>query len=133
VEERRRYPRAEISIAMRSGGPGGAVEELRSVNLSAGGVCYESPVWVEPYTRLEMMFVFPPQHGARDARERVVEAGAVVVWTDPERQAEAPRKYKVACTFTSIAASDREFIARYVDSALARGRVGNPSDPGGYM
>jgi hypothetical protein len=100
-----------VAIAIRTGAAPG--EQIRTVNLSASGVAYESPHWVEPFTKLEMIFVFPPL-AKTAATERVVRVEAVVVRTEPEDPSEKHASYRVACCFTSIRPEDREFMNAYV-------------------
>lgn len=111
MQERRETPRASVAIAIRTGSAPG--EQIRTVNLSASGVAYESPHWVEPFTKLEMIFVFPPL-ARSTAAERVVRAEAVVVRTEPEEPSERQGSYRIACCFTSIRPEDREFVNAYV-------------------
>lgn len=118
MNERRRNPRADLAIALRTGP--GRDDVVRSVNLSAAGVAYESPHWVEPLTRLEIMFVFPPDSAGDSPAERLVRADAVVMRTEPEEPSEECDAYRVACAFTSIRPEDRAFITQKVEEALAR-------------
>ena len=116
MDERRKYPRADLAISLRTG-PGEDV--VRTVNLSAAGVAYDSSHWVEPLTRMEIMFVFPPETTETSPVERLVRVDAVVMRTEPEEPTDDCDRYRVACAFTSIQAEDQAFITERVERALA--------------
>lgn len=118
-EERRRYPRADVNIALRTGPGAKEGDEIRTVNLSGAGVAFDSPRWVEPFTKLEVIFVFPPLVGVVASVERMVRADAVVMRTEPDEPDEQTESYRIACAFTSIQADDQAFVADYVDKILA--------------
>jgi c-di-GMP-binding flagellar brake protein YcgR len=119
VKERRGSPRADIAIAVRTTPPGKPEEKIRTVNLSATGVCYESPRWIEPLTRLELTFVFPDDSQAEQDENRLVRVEAVVVRSDPPAESPTASSYRVACFFTAIDDEDRAYIDRFVNRILA--------------
>ncbi len=118
MKERRGSPRADIAVALRTVAPGEPEEQIRTVNLSASGVCYVAHHWVEPLTRMEMSFAFPVTQGEGDAGERRVSVEAIVVRTEPPEPAAGLSEYRVACFFSSISREDRAFIEDFVRRSL---------------
>lgn len=116
MQERRKHPRADVAITLKTAPDG---EDIRTVNLSASGVAYESPRWVEAFTKFEMIFVFPDGEAGEAERERLVRVESVVMRTDPEEPDPSVDRYRVACCFTSIRPEDREFISDYIERVLA--------------
>lgn len=119
MQERRKYPRADVAIALKTAPDG---EDIRTVNLSASGVAYESPRWVEPFTKFEMIFVFPEGDAGEAGeaeRERLVRVEAVVMRTEPEEPRPSVDRYRVACCFTSMRPEDHTFVGEYVERVLA--------------
>ncbi len=128
MNERRYTPRANVAIALRTGSE--PADVIRTVNLSSGGVAFESPRWMEPFTKLEMMFVFPTTGTESGDDERIVRVEAVVMRTEPEDPADDVDRYRIACCFTGMRAADREFVAEYVEGVIAaeeRRAAGNES------
>ena len=119
MPERRKYPRADVAISIRTEGAAGA-EDIRTVNLSAAGVAFESPRWVEPFTKLEMFFVFPSTPDNGNGEERLVRVEAVVMRTEPEAPQDDVGAYRVACCFTSIRDEDQDYVTAYVERVVAR-------------
>jgi hypothetical protein len=117
-EERRRYPRADVEISIRTGTGAKDGDEIRTVNLSGAGVAFDSERWIEPYTKLEVIFVFPPLMGTDPGVERMVRADAVVMRTDPDEPDAEASSYRIACAFTAIQSADQDFVADYVDKVL---------------
>jgi len=107
-----------VAITIRTTPAGRPEEEIRTVNLSASGVCYDSPRWVEPLTRLEMAFVFADSGPENVPTDRLVDIEAVVVRCDPPEETKAVSSYRVACFFTAIGEEDRAFIDNYVRRIL---------------
>ena len=117
--ERRQYPRANVDLVIRTED---GSDEIRAVDLSAAGVAFHSPRWIEAFTKLEVVFVFPPAAAGYGhvGDERLVRVDAVVMRTVPEDPDDSVSSYRVACCFTSIREDDKAFIADYVESILAR-------------
>jgi len=122
VEERRRYPRANVDIELRTGSDRSPRGRVRTVDLSASGVAYESPSWIEPFTKFEMIFVFPP-FGERHEKTPV-RVEAVVMRTEPETPDDTADGYRVACSFTGIQNDDRALIEQYVDHVRRKAKAG---------
>jgi hypothetical protein len=115
-QERRQYPRANVNLAIRTGD---GTEEIRAVDLSAAGVAFESPRWIEPFTKLEVVFAFPRDESPT-GDEHLVRVDAVVIRTTPESPTGTEDIYRIGCCFTWIRDEDKGFIAAYVDAVLAR-------------
>lgn len=82
-----------------------------TINVSANGVYFVTPSYMQPLTKLQITLVLPADSGA-DPREVLCEG--VVVRVDPEEPRASFGKYEIACYFTSIAAADREFLESYI-------------------
>lgn len=115
VKERRRAPRVVAKLAMQIAGLGGdsPVLTTESINLSAGGLQFQSKVTIEPLTRVALTLLLPP-FGRRLRRERVVQCQGVIVRA---AEIEEPRKkprFELACCFTDISEEDRDLVEQYV-------------------
>lgn len=84
---------------------------VESLNVSASGVYFSSPVHIPVLTRLRVMLDIPPVSGKRG---HGVACDGVVVRSEPENEDAAVDSYLVACFFTSIADSDREALESYI-------------------
>ena len=71
-----------------------------------------------------IIFVFPDSAVEPKTGERLVRVEAVVMRTEPDEPDDAVSTYRVACSFTSIQAQDKEFVAAYVDRIVAGSEAG---------
>ena len=115
TKERRRAPRVIAKLAMQIAGVGedASVLTTESINLSSGGLQFQSKVALEPLTRVALTLLLPP-FGRRLRRSRLVQCRGVIVRLS---EIEAPRqklKYELACCFTDMALEDRELVEQYV-------------------
>ncbi|HYQ89838.1 MAG TPA: PilZ domain-containing protein [Candidatus Binatia bacterium] len=114
-KERRKAPRVVAKLAMQIAGVGedASVLTTESINLSGGGLQFQSKVRLEPLTRVALTLLLPP-FGRRLRRGRVVQCQGVIVRA---AEIEAPRqkgKYELACCFTDMTEEDRELVEQYV-------------------
>lgn len=113
ISERRRFRRARIDLQVEFADRGGkrSTLQLRTLNLSAGGFYCRVNRRIEPLTRLELGFVFPP-FGRDETQARSIECSAIVVRCEPE--ADAGGGYRLGVCFTQMGAEDRGYVDRYV-------------------
>ena len=114
TKERRRSPRVVAKLAMQIAGMGDdSVLTTESINLSAGGLQFQSKVSLEPLTKVALTLLLPP-FGRRLRRERMVQCeGVIVRAAEIERPRQRP-KFELACCFTGLSDGDRELIEQYV-------------------
>lgn len=92
---------------------GGDSTRVRSLNVSANGVYFSSPVFIEPLTRLRITLELPTEEGD-DGRTNPVACDGVVVRTEPEAAEPGVTDYQVACYFTDIPAREGKMLEAYV-------------------
>ena len=80
TKERRKAPRVIAKLAMQIAGVGEdeSVLTTESINLSAGGLQFQSKVALAPLTRVALTLLLPP-FGRRLRRGRVVQCVGVIV------------------------------------------------------
>lgn len=115
TKERRRAPRVVAKLAMQIAGLGddGSVLTTESINLSSGGLQFQSKVELQPLTRVALTLLLPP-FGRRLRRGRMVQCRGVIVRSAAVESARQRRRYELACCFTDIAQEDRELVEQYV-------------------
>jgi hypothetical protein len=115
TKERRRAPRVVAKLAMQIAGveDDASVLTTESINLSAGGLQFQSKLRLEPLTKVALTLLLPP-FGRRLRRERVVHCeGIIVRAAEIERVRQKPR-YELACCFTGLTEENRDLIEQYV-------------------
>jgi c-di-GMP-binding flagellar brake protein YcgR len=113
AHEKRRHARVPESLTIRAAHEGGVA--FQTINLSAGGMFCTSPTYIAPMTKLSLTMEVP--HSDAPAH---IEGEAVVVRTEPEATAPAPRGgYRLALFFSRLADDDRRALQAYLSS---RGR-----------
>ena len=115
TKERRRAPRVQAKLAMQIAGLGedASVLTTESINLSSGGLQFQSKIPLEPLTRVALTLLLPP-FGRRLRRGRVVQCRGVIVRAAEIEIPRQKRKYELACCFTDMAVEDRELVEQYV-------------------
>ena len=113
TKERRGSPRVVAKLAMQIAGMGdSSVLTTESINLSAGGLQFQSKVKLEPLTKVALTLLLPPFGRLR--RERMVQCeGVIVRAAEIDRPRQKP-KFELACCFTGLTEGDRELIEQYV-------------------
>jgi len=81
---------------------------VETVNVSASGVYFASPTFIEPLTKLRVVLDIP---GAAGQPGGLVCEG-VVVRTEPEASETGVTEYQVACYFTDVADAAR--LEKYI-------------------
>ncbi|MBI4364324.1 MAG: PilZ domain-containing protein [Candidatus Latescibacteria bacterium] len=115
AKDRRGTPRVVAKLAMQIAGFGGdsSVLTTESINLSAGGLQFQSKVALDALTRVALTLLLPP-FGRRLRRERMVQCRGVIVRVAEIEQPRKRPRFEVACCFTDISDEDRELIEQYV-------------------
>ncbi|HXL15017.1 MAG TPA: PilZ domain-containing protein [Methylomirabilota bacterium] len=114
-KERRKAPRVIAKLAMQIAGVGedASVLTTESINLSAGGLQFQSKVGLEPLTRVALTLLLPP-FGRRLRRGRVVQCQGVIVRSAEIEKPRQKRKFELACCFTDMSDGDQELVEQYV-------------------
>jgi hypothetical protein len=115
TRERRHAPRVITKLAMQIAGVGGdsTVLTTESINLSAGGLQFQSKTALLPLTKVALTLLLPP-FGRRLRRGRVVQCQGVIVRAAEIELPRQKRKFELACCFTDISEQDRELVEQYV-------------------
>jgi c-di-GMP-binding flagellar brake protein YcgR len=115
TKERRRAPRVIAKLAMQIAGESGeaTVVTTESINLSAGGLQFQSKLSISPLTKVALTLLLPP-FGRRLRRGRVVQCQGVIVRAAEVERPRQKRKFELACSFTDISEEDRELVEQYV-------------------
>jgi len=114
-KERRKAPRVIAKLAMQIAGVGedASVLTTESINLSAGGLQFQSKLGLEPLTRVALTLLLPP-FGRRLRRGRVVQCQGVIVRSAEMEMPRQKRKFELACCFTDMSEEDQELVEQYV-------------------
>lgn len=105
--ERRGAVRVPARLAMEIK-VGEDAAHVETVNVSASGVYFTSPTFIEPLTKLRIVLDIPGEGG----RSGGLVCDGVVVRTEPEVEEAAVSEYQVACYFTDVA--DAERLEKYI-------------------
>jgi len=126
TKERRRAPRVLAKLAMQIAGLAGdpSVLTTESINLSAGGLQFESNVPLAPLTKVALTLLLPP-FGRRVRRERMVRCHGIIVRSAEIDRPRQKRRFELACCFTEIADADRALVEQYVDWRTMRRATGS--------
>jgi hypothetical protein len=90
-----------------------SVLTTESINLSAGGLQFQSKVALAPLTRVALTLLLPP-FGRRLRRGRVVQCVGVIVRSAEIEHPRRKRQFELACCFTDMSPEDRELVEQYV-------------------
>ncbi len=115
IKERRGTPRIVAKLAMQIAGVSGdrSVLTTESINLSAGGLQFQSKLPLPLLTKVALTLLLPP-FGRRLRRERFVQCQGVIVRSAEIERPRQKRKYELACCFTDIGEDDRALVEQYV-------------------
>jgi c-di-GMP-binding flagellar brake protein YcgR len=132
TRERRRAPRVLAKLAMQIAGVGGeSVLTTESINLSAGGLQFQSRTGLPTLTKVALTLLLPP-FGRRLRRGRVVQCQGVIVRAAEIELPRQRRRFELACCFTDISEEDRELVEQYVVWRSMR-RVGSSRETNGEL
>src|SRR5262245_50482883 len=130
ARERRKAPRVSAKLAMQIAGVGGdSVLTTESINLSSGGLQFQSRTGLTTLTKVALTLLLPP-FGRRLRRGRVVQCQGVIVRSAEIELPRQRRRYELACCFTEISEEDRELVEQYVAWRSMR-RVGSAREANG--
>ena len=116
--ERRKSVRIPARLAMEVKLGARDTEQLVSVNVSANGVYFFSPVFIAPLTRVQITLVLPiagKTDGGKSSKKNMdVSCEGVVVRTVPEVEQPGFNRYEIACYFTSVPDKGKEHLESYI-------------------
>ena len=115
-KERRRSPRTHAKLAMEIKLSGKDYARVESINVSANGVYFSSPVHIPTMTKLQITLVLPAA-GDR-SRTQEVDCEGVVVRAEPETPSKNQENYQIACFFTAISEKARDSLESYILAQL---------------
>lgn len=118
TNDRRRAVRAPAKLAMEIRLSGRDFARVESLNVSANGVYFNSPVHIAPLTKLQITLILPSASEPTASDVEVVCEG-VVVRAEPEAPRPDTSTYEIACYFTSISDSDKGHLESYILGQIA--------------
>jgi len=112
--ERRSHPRVETEVAGHIVGHKGHESiALQIYNMSCSGFYCRLPMFVAPFTRLQVVMFMPTPDKGGDGKQKV-EFDGVVVRTDPEQESPDAKQYHLAIFFDGLTDEKRVAVERYV-------------------
>lgn len=115
IPEKRRHPRVEERLTLRSASAETGPVEMSTTNLSLGGAHVVSNRYMPLMTRVEVTLHLPPDDSP-DSGPRPVRAEAVVVRIHPPEARDDCRSFEMALFFSRMESRDRTALARYLSS-----------------
>jgi c-di-GMP-binding flagellar brake protein YcgR len=116
-KERRRAKRVDANLAVTiSGAPEG--EQGRTLNISANGIYFESPKFIDLLTKVQLELVIP-LGGPGSGKEERITCEGVVVRVEPEHEEPGVSRYNIAVFFAYIPKSAQAVLSRYIKSRLS--------------
>ena len=120
IKEKRRHPRIQDRLTLRSSSAETGSVEMSTTNLSLGGAHVVSSRYMPLMTRVEVTLHLPPDAGI-ESRPRPLKAEAVVVRIHPPAPVPGSRVFEMALFFSRMEQHDRTALARYLsDQPLER-------------
>lgn len=114
-QEKRRHPRVQDRLTLRSSSPELGSVEMSTTNLSLGGVQVITNHYMPLMTRVEVTLHLPPEAGL-ESRPLPVKAEAVVVRVLPPAPGPEIRSFEMALFFFRMEQHDRSALARYLST-----------------
>ncbi|MBN2184608.1 MAG: PilZ domain-containing protein [Candidatus Krumholzibacteriota bacterium] len=116
AKERRKARRVDIDLPVVIEG---AEDEVcgRALNISANGVYFEMPRYMELMTKLRMGLSIPKADGPEGA-ESIVSFDGVVVRVEPEKEEPDIKSYRIAVFFTYLPKSSSEILDTYISKMI---------------
>ncbi|MDD5720200.1 MAG: PilZ domain-containing protein [Candidatus Krumholzibacteria bacterium] len=125
--ERRRSQRVTAHLPLqlyldRDSTAGDQATALETINISASGVYFRSPVFIEPMTKLDLALeVTVPGDAGGPAQPALVRCQGLVVRIQPEAELPRGSEYEVAVFFTWIEPDDQSILQEHIDLRLQGG------------
>ena len=113
--EKRRHPRVQDRLTLRSSSPETGSVEMSTTNLSLGGAHVVTNHYMPLMTRVEVTLHLPPAAGL-ESRPLPVKAEAVVVRVLPPAPSPGFRSFEMALFFSHMEQHDRNALARYLST-----------------
>ncbi len=116
--ERRRAQRVMARLPLRLNLESGTdqVADLETVNISASGIYFKSPRFIEPMTKLAMgLELEVPAEGDDPVSLKVVSCHGLVVRVQPESVQPGCDEYEVAVFFTWIDPDGQRVLQQHID------------------
>jgi len=117
TQEKRRHPRLQDRLTLRSSCPGTGSLEMSTTNLSLGGAHVVTSRYMPLMTRVEVTLHLPPDAGV-ESRPLPLKAEAVVVRIHPPAPNHGARSFEMALFFSRMERQDRSTLARYLSDQL---------------
>jgi hypothetical protein len=114
-QERRRYPRLQDRLSLRSSSLDSGPLDMATTNLSLGGVQVVTDRYLPLMTRVEVTLHLPPD-AEQDSGPRPVKAEAVVVRVLPPAPDPRSRNFEMALFFSRMEQQDRNALAHYLSA-----------------
>ncbi|RMH74012.1 MAG: PilZ domain-containing protein [Gemmatimonadetes bacterium] len=118
ASDRRNYVRFEAHFPIRLGDPEVDSPSTHTINVSAGGAYCRIPQYISPLTKLMVTMLVPLPQETGTVQQEVIQCEAIAVWVDPEVETDDTEEYNLGLWFSSISATDRRKIARYIEHHL---------------
>lgn len=125
--ERRRAQRVDAHLPLLlhldpEGDADGPVAGLETINISASGVYFRSPRYLEPMTKLAMSLELSVPGPDEDmVTQKLVECHGLVVRVQPEQAEPQCEDYEVAVFFTWIDPEGQAVLQQHIDLCLGAG------------
>lgn len=114
--ERRKAPRVEVDLPIILQGTEGEISG-KTINISANGIYFEIPRFIEPMTKLRMGLAIPAAEGSGE-KEGVVQFDGLVVRAEPDMETEGTDTYRIAVFFTHVPDASRDILTTFIDKYL---------------
>jgi hypothetical protein len=103
--------RLQIELQMDPDGPSHASD---TINISAHGVYFTSPRYIEPLTKLGLRLLLPEEGGG----ETAVDCRGIVVRVVPDQPRAGVERYEIACYFTDTSPEFQARLEHYVHNHI---------------
>lgn len=122
--ERRRSQRVDARLPLRLNlemdGAGDALTDgIETINISASGVYFRTPRFLEPMTKLAMSLELDVPDDGAAVTEKTVQCHGLVVRVQPEQEQPQCSSYEVAVFFTWIDPEGQAVLQKHIDMLVA--------------
>lgn len=116
ITERRKSQRVQVDLSVAVTGMG-AEARGRALNISTGGIYFESPHYLSPLTKVRLDLRVP--NAKSSMKESSVSCEGVVVRVEPEQKDPSVKQYRVAILFTQVPEHSLEILDKFIRSKLS--------------